>query len=91
MIWATLSIIIGLIALIGVERVRRNPELLRKGYMVRYTHSIVLLIYATRLSNEEVRKVLAENAAIRKKYLIETYIICAVCLFGGIGIIIFGR
>jgi hypothetical protein len=90
MLWGILFIIIGLVGLVGTERVRRNPELLRKGYMVRFT-SIVLLIYATRQSNEELCNTLAENASIRKKYLIETYIYGAIGLISGVTLLILNR
>ena len=88
MIWGIIFVIIGVAGLVNTERVRRQPHLLRNGYMVRYTHSVVLMLYTTSQTKEEIRRMLAEDANLRKKYILETYLWCIVCLICGLALII---
>ncbi len=88
MIWGLIFLTIGIMGLLGTERLRRSPQLIDNGFMVRYTHSIVLMLYTNGQTKAEIRRLLAEDENLRRKYILENYGWSALLLVCGVVLMI---
>ena len=89
MLLGIVILFISVMILIGTERCRRDPETCRDGFMRKtgYTKSIVALWYFIG-KPEEARNAIMNDASIRKKFVIESYIWCLIGFIVGITLLL---
>lgn len=84
MIWGIVIIIASLVLLLNTELCRRNRFKCQDGFMTKqgWTRSIFAIQYIGRA--KEARTAIVEDSRLRRKYLIESYVIGAVGLLLGV-------